>query len=156
MTNRIQNMYRANGLPDCRLQTTEDLLKIHGIDFEELKGYARLDDVNRKLYEKFIVNFFNAWGLEARASITLRGIYFVEEVEYLAKVEGDDYLCDALGGIIYQLDRNGMKSILYQWDGEDEPKGREVIEETKQYLRFEYIMDGREGWLHVLSESSWY
>jgi len=41
-------------------------LKTHGINYKEVKGYIRLDDLNKLLYEKFVVNLFNSLGLDSR------------------------------------------------------------------------------------------
>jgi len=82
---QIEKMYEINGLKDYKLKTTGDLLKVHGIDFKEVRGYNRLDDLNRVIYEKFIVNLFNGLGLESRATMIPEGIYYVEDIGYLAK-----------------------------------------------------------------------
>jgi hypothetical protein len=67
--NQIENIYKANGLDDYQLRNTIDLLKVHGIDTKAVEGYDSLDDINKALYEKFIINFLNRWGMEARATI---------------------------------------------------------------------------------------
>ena len=54
---QLEKLYEVNGLKDYKLKTTDDLLKTHGLDFKEVAGYTRLDDLNKLLYEKFIVNF---------------------------------------------------------------------------------------------------
>lgn len=73
---QIENLYEINGIEDCKLKSTDDLLKVHGIDFRAVDGYNRLDDLSRNVYEKFIVNIFNAWGLESRSTLVPKGIYF--------------------------------------------------------------------------------
>lgn len=153
---QIENLYKVNGLYDFKLKTTDDLLKVHGINFKEVDGYKRLDDINRKLYEKFIINLFNAFGLESRATLVPKGIYYVEDIDYLAKEKDDDYYFIVVGGIVYAIDRNGMKSVLHSWKDEDY-KHLEVSEkEIKKYLRFEYEIQGKNEWLHVVNESKWY
>jgi len=158
---QLENIYKANGLTDFKLKDTEDLLKVHGINYR-VEGYNRLDDLNRKLYEKFIVNIFNAFGLESRATLTPKGIYYVEEIDYLAKENPTDDYYIGVGGIVNVIDRNGMKSVHRTWNSENY-KHLEVIEKpAKQYLRFEYehgvYDDGepRKEWLHVIKEDEWY
>lgn len=160
---QIENLYEINGLKDYKLRTTEDLLKCHGIDFKAVDGYNRLDDINRSIYEKFIIKFLNGLGLESRAELVPKGIYFVEDETLLVKEnpQDEDYIVS--GGIIYAIDRNGLKSVLHTWTDE-EYKDFEVIEkETSTYLRFEYehgtYDDGtpRKEWLHVTEQGKeWY
>ena len=88
--NQLEKRYEINGLTDYKLRSTEDLLKVHGIDFREVAGYSSLDDINRAIYKKFIVNIFNAWGLDSRLNLLPKGIYFVEENEYIVKVNPEE------------------------------------------------------------------
>lgn len=156
LRNQIENIYLYYGLNDLQLTTHDDLLKIHGVNWQEVPGYSRLDDVNRKLYEKFILNFFNANGLESRTQLVLTGIYFVEEVEELIKDRQEEEFFTVAGVHVYSIDRNGVKSVLHS----ERFKGYEnsiILEKpTKNYLRFEYQTYGREGWLHVINEKEWY
>ena len=153
---QIENLYKVNELKDFKLKDTSDLLKVHGIDFKAVEGYNRLDDINRHLYEKFIVNIFNAFGLESRATLVPKGIYFVEDIAYLAKEEPGDEHYTVVGGIVYALDRNGMKSVHRQWVGEGYENLEMIESEGEKYLRFEYEHHERAEWLHVKSENQWY
>lgn len=60
---QLENLYKVNGLTDYKLNTADDLLRVHGIDYKAVNGYSGLDDLNRAIYAKFIINFFNAQGL---------------------------------------------------------------------------------------------
>lgn len=152
---QLENIYLANGLKDFKLRTTEDLLRIHGVDFRAADGYTRLDDLNKAIYEKFIINFFNGQGLDYR-DIIPTGIYFVEEVDYLVKENhADDYLTVA-GGKVLAIDKNGVKTVHKNWVHEFY-KGLEITEgKPKQYLRIEYTHNGNPEWLHVVNEKEWY
>lgn len=150
----IENLYKDNGITDYKLRNTDDLFKIHGIDFKEVEGYAVLDDINRSIYEKFIINFFNGLGLESRMTLIPKGIYFVEDTNYL--IPEDDYFL-VVGGIVESIDRNGVKSILRTWSDEDYENIEHTESETKSYLRIQYEHDGRPEWLHIMKEGSeWY
>lgn len=154
---QIENLYKANGLTDYQLKSTEDLLKTHGIDYKAVDGYSRLDELNQTLYKKFIVNKFNACGLEYRATIIPKGIYFVEDTEYIAKERPEDDYYVVVGGLVKAIDRNGMMSVHRQWTDENYQNIGPVESETKRYLRFEYEHhDGIPTWLHVISETEWY
>lgn len=154
---QLENLYKVNGLKDYKIKTTEDLLKVHGINFKEVEGYNRLDDISRSIYEKFIINFFNGLGLESRATLIPKGIYFVEQIDYLSKEQPTDDYFLVTGGVVYIIDRNGLKSVLRSWQDEDY-KDLETIEgESAKYLRFEYEHAGRKEWLHVIKEGKeWY
>ena len=153
---QIENLYKINGLTDYKLRNTEDLLKVHGIDFKAVEGYNRLDDLSRAVYEKFIVNIFNVFGLESRATLIPKGIYFVEDTDYLIKENPEDDYFIVTGGIVKIIDRNGMKSVLRSWTDEDYKDIEPIESDSKTYLRFEYEHDNRKEWLHVTKEDSWY
>lgn len=153
---QIENLYIVNGLQDFKLRNTKDLLQIHGINYKEVSGYNRLDDLNRAIYKKFIINFFNAWGLESRATLVPKGIYWVEESDYLVKENPDQDYYTVAGGIVYTIDRNGLKSVLKEWQDENYMHLERIIEKTKYYLRFEYEINGNSEWMHVMKEGEWY
>ena len=153
----IEKQYEINGITDYKLRDTEDLLKVHGIDFKAVEGYNRIDHLNRAIYKKFIVNIFNGLGLESRATLIPKGIYWVEDIEYLAKENPqDDYYVQAKR-IVMAIDRSGLKSVLHTYQ-EEEYQDLEILEsEVENYLRFEYEHQERSEWLHVTHEGEqWY
>lgn len=155
---QIENLYKVNGLKDYKLKTTEDLLKVHGLDIKAVDGYNRLNDLNRQIYEKFIVNIFNAWGLESRAALVPKGIYYVEHIQQTIEESDEDgkyRLC--VGSIINAIDRNGMKYVLHTWRDSHYANHEILNEAPEYYLRFEYEYDGCKEWLHVIKEGcEWY
>lgn len=160
---QIENIYEVNGLNDYKLKTTDDLLKCHGIDYKAVDGYNRLDDINRTIYEKFIVNFFNGLGLESRATLVPKAIYYVEQTDILVKENPEDDYFIVAGGIVKAIDRNGTKSVIRSWNDEDYKDLKPIENESTYYLRFEYehgsYEDGtpRKEWLHVIKEGTeWY
>ena len=62
----IEKIYSINKLNDFKLQNIEDIKKCHGIDVTNIKGYESLTYKNKEIFKTFIVNIFNAFGLEAR------------------------------------------------------------------------------------------
>jgi len=154
---KLRKMYEARGLADYKLLNLEDLLQVHGINYKEVSGYNRLDDLNRSIYEKFIVNFFNVFGLDSRATLVPKGIYWVEDSDYLVKERPEHDYYTIAGGIVYSIDRNGLKSVLDEWIVEDYAQLEKHVGEPKYYLRFEYEIDGRDEWVHVIKEGrEWY
>ena len=152
---QVENIYIANGLKDFQLRSTDDLLRVHGIDYAAVEGYKRLDDINRRIYEKFIVNIYNAFGLEYRTKLVPKSIYYVEDTQYITK-DPDFEGMMGVGCCIKAIDKNGLKTILV--DRVDECyKGLDIKEGiTEKYLRFDYEENARPEWLHVISETQWY
>lgn len=160
---QLETLYKVNGIADYKLRNTEDLLKVHGIDFKAVEGYNRLDDLNRTIYQKFIINFLNGLGLESRAELIPKAIYFAEETKLLVKENPEDEYFNVAGGIVKAIDRNGMKSVIRSWNDEDYKHLETIQQESTNYLRFEYehctYDDGepRKEWLHVIKEGKeWY
>lgn len=161
--NQLENLYMVNGLNDFRLNDTTDLLRVHGINYKAVKGYVELDEVHQRIYEKFIVKFFNAQGLDVRALLMPTAINYVEDSDYLVKESPDQDYYNVAGGIVYAIDKSGNKSILRAWEDEDYKHLEKIIEAPKFYLRFEYQQGlTEEGepkleWMHVIKEGmEWY
>lgn len=153
---QLEKIYEVNGLKDYKLKTTDDLLKTHGVDFKAVEGYARLDDVNKLLYEKFIVNLFNGLGLDSRMTMIPKGIYFVEDFDYLVKEDPNDEYWQVAGGVVMAIDKNGLKTVHRTWKDEDYSHLEATKSKPKTYLRFEYEHNEREEWLHVIDPKTWY
>ncbi|MCO5384626.1 MAG: hypothetical protein NHB14_01490 [Desulfosporosinus sp.] len=153
---QLEKIYESNGLKDYKLKTTDDLLRVHGIDFKAVDGYSRLDDVNKLLYEKFIVNYFNGYGLDTRLTMIPKGIYFVEDFDYLVKEKPEDDYWNVSGGLVMAIDKNGLKTVHRAWKDEDYAHLEAIEGKHKTYLRFEYIIDDRDEWMHVIGPKEWY
>jgi len=160
---QLEKLYEVNGLNDYRLHTTEDLLRVHGIDCTEVAGYSSLDDINKAIYEKFIINIFNAWGLDSRLNLLPKGIYFVEDTEYIVKENPENDYYTLAGQTIYTIDRSGSKKLFRKWEDEEYKHLEKIAEKPKNYLRFEYQHgtdaegEPRNEWLHVIHEGrEWY
>jgi len=69
-SNEIKQKYIKNDRPGFKLKNKDDLLKIHNIKFESIQGVERFDiEVRKTILLPFLINFMNAWGLEARDTI---------------------------------------------------------------------------------------
>lgn len=152
----LEKLYEINGLIDYRLKTLDDLLKVHDIDYREVDGYNRLDDLNRKLYEKFIVNFYNAQGLDSRAALNPLGIYYVEDYEYIARENPEDDFYVTTESFVMVIDRNGLKTVHEHFKDEKYSNLESIRVKSKFYLRFEYEHYGTKTWQHVIDEHTWY
>lgn len=160
---QMENIYKVNGLSDYKIKNIDDLLKCHGIDCDNLNGYKYLKEEDKNVFEKFIVNFYNAHGINRRMTMIPKGIYRVENVEYLVfDKEDKNFIVDSKTEV-YELRNNGERILLrtYVSDGFNESDVREV--EKEQYLRYEYdegyVKDNNDrcDWLHVIDEGKqWY
>ena len=153
---QLEKLYEINGLKDYKLKDTMDLLKTHGIDFTEVDGYSRLDDLNKQLYSKFIVNLFNGLGLDSRMTMIPKGIFFVEDIDYLVKEDPKDDYFNVAGGLVMAVDKNGLKTVHRLWKDDDYAHLKMTESKPKTYLRFEYEHNDREEWLHVIDPKTWY
>jgi len=108
------------------------------------------------------LRIFHAWGLDSRLILIPKGIYFVEDTEYLVKVPEDDYYTVA-GQTIYTIDRSGNKQLLHRWEDDEYKHLMKTAGKPKHYLRFEYQHgtdsegNPRNEWLHVIKDGEeWY
>ena len=152
----LQYIYQANGLTDYQLRDEHDLLFTHGVNVKKLPGYSQLDEANAKLYVAFIVNFFNAQGLDSRATLVPTGIHYVEDIELLAKEDPTDEYFTIVGGIVKIINKDGTQTLHDEWRGEAYEDLEAIQDKPKRYLRFEYEHYERPGWLHVIGAHQWY
>lgn len=152
----IEYYDKSRGLSDFKLRSIEDIFEIHKIDVLKIDGYENLTDKNKELFKSFIVNFFNASGLERRNSLLPLNINYVIDTEYLGKRNESDDFFVPLGYKIYVLSADN-KLHFFKQEKFDEAKYIECTEDTEsQYLRFEYDSDTGKSWQHVVSPTEWY
>ena len=68
------------------LRTIDDLEMIHGIKVDQIEGYSKLDITEKRIFEKFIINLLNAYGIEYR-NITPIKVYIAIEKTYIIETE---------------------------------------------------------------------
>lgn len=152
---KLEDQYKVNGLTENKLNALEDILNVYGLDVLEVEGYDTLTDENKNLYKKFILNFFNGWGLEARSTIKPISFNEVEELEHIGQENSDDGYVTTLLHEIYVIKNDGSKELFKVWENkEDKLEIKDTIK--NRYLRFEYEIYGRKEWLHILNENEWY
>ncbi len=154
---QMESIYEVNDCTDYRLRDTADLLKIHGIDYAKTKGYDELNEANKQLFEQFIVNYWNAQGLDTRMTMFPRGIYIVNEADYLVKQideDGGEYNL-VVGGLVLKAMEDGKMLKHKKWLEKDYKDSDCFLGKTKQYLRFEYKIRNRNEWQHAYSATNW-
>jgi hypothetical protein len=153
---QIENIYCENGLKKFKLKSTDDLFKVHGIDFKNVQGYDMLDNFNKVLYSRFILNFYNTTEPDSRASLIPKAVYHVEVRNYLVKTNPDQVYYTVAGNIVEVIDKHGTRTVLKKWL-QDKFKNHEITQSKgKKYLRFEYEHEGCNEWLYVINGIEWF
>ena len=161
---QMENIYKANGLNDYKVNDINDLLKCHGIDCNNLSGYKYLKEEDKNIFEKFIVNFYNANGMNSRMRMIPKGIYRVENVEHLVfDKEDKNFIVDSKTEV-YELRNNGERILLKTYISDGFNESDVGVVEKEQYLRYEYDEgytnqdnNDRCDWLHIIDEGKqWY
>ena len=141
----IEKKYEERGLNNYLLRTVEDLKAVHDIDIKEIKGYASLSDENKKLFEKAVVSFFNAWGLEKRTELAPKAVYYVQDTEY---IDSDDLL---VAKVVKAISKDGRNHIIHN-DIFETTALSECRECISEYLRLEFSGE----WFHITDDGLWY
>lgn len=110
------------------------------LDRCDIEGFNELSKDQQEIYRKFILKF--VLGFE-RAVIKPLAINFVKELDYVYIDETECFV--GLGMEVFNQSTNG---VLFS-NIEECDKGKADKVNMKQYLRFDYTIDGREEWLHV-------
>lgn len=150
--NQLEEVYLAHGLVDFELRNLNDLLKAHGVDYR-VKGYENLTDENRKLYEEWLIVFFNRQGLGTRLNLVPTRVFFCEEVSHLHGCENDfgKYFEDVKKEL-FEIGFDGKRKLVRTYKDQDmEGKSIDKVT-TSKYLRVEFK---KKEWYHVYSTERW-
>lgn len=141
---QIQNIYTANGPNSFNLNCHDDLIKLHSINIKDIQGYNKLSQSHKAIFDTFIINFYNAQGLETRATLLPKSINHVLSEQ-------------ALEITITAIHADGNETkLLKKWKDKKYKNISCIHIEKETYLRFEYQVNGHNEWLHVLSDTQWY
>lgn len=152
---QLEKRYLDFGLGTFELKTVNDLRNVHGIDYSSVQGYSGLVHLHRVIYKKFLVNFFNRFGLDNRVTLKPLGVYWVESQDKVA-VTDDGSLVWA-GGTVVSVDKFKNRVVLDDWFDAEYEGCEIIIEEPVYYLRFEYMHGDRKEWLHIIKNGAdWY
>lgn len=154
--NQIKTIYQANGLRDFKVLKPEDITVVHGRKISEISGYSTLTQDHKALFEEFIINFYNAQGLECRAELFPLSINYVLQEEFLGKHESWEDCYVPVGGRITAIFRDGGKKVISNWMDKKYRNVQHEYTETQNYLRFEYRNRNHRKWQHVLTATQWY
>ena len=153
---QLKNIYLSNGLKEFKLTNHTDLLNVLSIDIKKIPGYSNLSTEHRTLFDFFIINFYNAWGLEARARLVPISVNFVLDEEYLGKENESDDCYIPLGGKLTAIYDGGKTKVIRCWKDKIYKHLSCTCTEKQNYLRFEYRNGKSKAWQHVISATKWY
>lgn len=153
---QIKTIYQANGLSDFKVLKPEDITIVHGIKISEISGYNTLSQDHQALFKEFIINFYNAQGLESRAEFFPLSINYVLQEEFIGKHESWEDCYVQVGGRITAIFRDGEKMVISNWKDKKYRNVKHEHTETQNYLRFEYRNRKKKEWQHVLTATQWY
>ncbi|MBN1074767.1 hypothetical protein DVV91_10470 [Clostridium botulinum] len=161
--NEIEKIYEQNGLNNYKLTSLEDLKKCHGIDAEKVRGYENLTEENKKIYKSFIINYYNAMGIDARMITVPKAINYVEEIDYIAPhpdAETDEYYKDFYVSVdtkIIVLKADGSRKQLRKYSDSEYKHLKATEQHRKEYLRFAFLQRKNKVWLHITHNGTqWY
>lgn len=161
--NEIEIIYQKKGLSNYKLTCLEDLKSCHGIDALQVKGYEDLTEENKEIYRNFIINFFNARGIDARMITVPKAINYVEEIDYVApypNAESDEDYKNCYVSVdtkIIVLKADGSKKQLHKYSDSEYKHLKYTEQHRKEYLRFAFLEGKSKVWLHVTHEGKeWY
>lgn len=121
---------------------------------ESIAGYDNLSEENKRAFRNFYKNFMK--GLDDKYSITFKAVYLAKETEYLAENPNDEELFIS---VKHYIEDTATNQITHDYKPEkSEYKNLDIVDMTsKQYLRVEYFIHGRESWQHIINEGkTWY
>lgn len=67
--NEIEEKYIKAGITNYKFKNALEVKKVLGYDFRTMRGYKALSEEEKEMAERFICNYLNGWGLEARENI---------------------------------------------------------------------------------------
>ena len=152
---KLEEKYEKMGLSDYHIKNLDQLKAIHNIDVNEIPGYQSLTAEHKELFDKTIIRFFNAWGLDRRNTLKVKCVHFVQEINFERQIDG---VWEDIGQEVYALksDNNGKFKLdrrLHKYVFEKGVSFKDCDKHKKTYLRFELV---RDNWYHINNDYSWY
>lgn len=146
------------GKDQFKLRDLVDLQYIHDIDYKEIPGIDTLTEEHLSIVKIFLVNFFNAWGLQVRASIepirvhsVLKRWWWIKHPEENISIwiKEEHIALDHTGKALFKMYERIESEYLHQL--------YQAKKEEQVYLRFEYLIHDRVDWVHIVDEGhGWY
>ena len=147
---KLERLYQERGLNDFFLRTVEDLGSIHGIKIDQIDGYNKLTEEEKEKFKTFLVTFFNAHGIGYRDIQPLKVFIAIEKIYTIDTAAVRDVVVRR----VVVDDKKLEISDIWEYDKFKEEKGR--LRTIEKYMRFEYIDNGENRWMHINKLGGWY
>lgn len=85
-----EELYENAGIKNYQLRDLTDIQLIHGFDLTLLPGYEELTIEHKEIFEKTVIRFFNAHGLNTCKDLLSKCVHFVEEINFYKFIEEED------------------------------------------------------------------
>lgn len=147
---KLERLYKERKLEDFQLKTIEDLESIHGIKLDQIEGYTRLTKEEKEKFKTFIIVFFNSHSINYRDIVPLK-VYIAIEKNYVIDTEAvRDFVIRrvVIDEKLQEIDN------IWQYEKFKDEKGR--LRTIEKYMRFEYIDNGKNRWMHINKSGGWY
>ena len=146
-------LYEANGRGDYRLQTVEDIEKIHGFNIRETDGYSDLTEKQKATFEAYVLKHLNGVGMNTRITMWPRSVHYVREVSLYSprfKDEDGNEVREELGREYIILKANGRSKKWKKFFYEKDTTDADVDSRSeKEFLRVEWKYGTGREWFHV-------
>lgn len=154
--NKIQRRYEFYGVSDYQLKNKKDLKNVLNVEVDLLDEVDTLDEEEKEICVEFLLNFFNAHGLEARERIKAKAFYFAREEEVIADSNIDEGYVETISLKVYNDTKNRLIRDYKKSKNEKNVKMETARKTVKRYYRFEYEEHDRRTFLHVDSVDQWW
>lgn len=153
---QIEKIYEALGIKSSRLKSLEELEERYGIKVKEIKGYNNLTEENKKIFNNFILNYFNQLGMRTKQAFKPVQINYVEETDFISD-DPDDPECELFSKIVIKaIYQDGKKKVIHQF-GNQYKELKIKRKSNSEYLRFEFKEHCKKIWLHIIDQGNqWY
>ncbi len=148
----LEKLYELNGCADYRLHNLENLRSIHGVNAEQLQGYAELPPEQRELFMQTLIKFYNAQGLDRRGFLQPKRVNYVCEINYAKSTNSG---CEIVGTEVYVIQSDGktLGERLHRYKYDSKVNFKVCKEASREcYLRFEL----QDEWYHFKPNGEWY
>ena len=147
---KLERLYKERNLNNFMLKTIEDLESIHGIRLDQIEGYTRLSEDEKGKFKTFLVTFFNAHGIGYRDIQPLKVFIAIEKIYTIDTAAVRDVVIRR----VVVDDKKLEISDIWEYEKFKEEKGR--LRTIEKYMRFEYIDNGENRWMHINKLGGWY
>lgn len=154
---QLRYRYLKRGLEDFDLKSIEDFEDVFSLEVKFIRGFDELSEDNKQMFKSFLINYLNRIGLNTKAVFVPLSIYNVEEIVLAGKVQNEDEYYTEFSRRFYILHPDGKKEKIQKKGYLDKEITYLIVKDYKKnFLRFDFLEDKKNVWLHIISPTEWY